>query len=165
MPALSGTINLAQNVVFSQTVFGATVQLPINFPSGTSNSVGLSSGSGAGQYQHCYANASLSVASGTPSVLNLTATLVQPDGTTGTFADVVFLAFYCPATNTDYMTVGGGTDPLAWLTTAIKVYPGQTVITAYPVASGLTVAITTGDRINVNSNSGTQVMQVVILGH
>lgn len=97
--------------------------------------------------------------------LNLTNTLTQPDGTLATFADVLVLCLYAPSTNTDYINVGAGTDPLAWLTNAIPIYPGMTLNMLYPVVAGLAVTTTSADRINIVANSATQSLTVLLAGH
>jgi hypothetical protein len=165
MPAYQGTLSVNQSMIFysqSGPALGVSAQIPVNFP-GTGGTIQLTAGAGANQYAHLYASTATYGTGGT--ALNLTNTLTQPDGTLATFADVTGIMVSCPSTNTDYISVGAGTDPLAWLTNAIKVYPGMTLVMAYPVATGLAVTTTTADRINVVANSGTQTASVMIIGH
>lgn len=166
MPAGTGTLSLTQQIIFaSLPALGNSAQIPVVFPTASagSNNIQLGSGSGAGKYNVAYASTQNYGTGGT--ALNLTNTLTQPDGTLATFADVLVLAVYCPIANTDYISVGAGTDPLAWLTNAIKVYPGMCVTTTFPVATGLAVTTTTADRINVVANSGTQSATILLVGH
>lgn len=166
MPAGTGTLSLTQVINFqSLPALGISSGIPVTFPTGASstNNVQLGAGSGAGKYNVAYASTANYGTGGT--ALNLTNTLVQPDGTVATFADVLVICLYAPIANTDYISVGAGTDPLAWLTTAIKIYPGMTLNMLFPVATGLAVTTTTGDRINIVANAGTQSLTVLLAGH
>lgn len=165
MPAGSGSLNFQQQLNFkslSAPALGMPGSIPVQFLSNALASLSLSAGSGAGQYNSMYA---ASISSGSPTVLNLTNTLTMPDGTLATFADIILIGVYCPIANTDYISMGAGTDFIVWLTTAIKLYPGQYFITALPVATGLAVTTTTADRITFTPNSGTQAATIMIAGH
>lgn len=162
MPATLSNFSTAQQANWYKTIFGNNIPLQYAFGGGVQMAVGAAGTANA--YQTAYGG-TLSVVNPTPTVLNLTASLIQPDGTTGTFADLLLVCLSCPTTNTDYITYGGGSNPVVYFTTAQKVYPGQTINIIYPVANGLAVTATTADRINLNSNSGTQVVNVLLAGH
>lgn len=169
MPAGSGTLQISQQVTFlsqSAPALGMPGQIPIQFPGslGAAATTSLSAGTGAAQYRSLYA-VSGTTAGTTPIVKNLTATLVQPDGSVATFADLIAIMFSCPAANTDYITLGAGTDPVAWLTTGLLIYPGMTMIVTVPQATGLAVTATTGDRITWAANSGNQGFVALFCGH
>jgi len=165
MPAGSASLNFQQQINFkslSAPALGTPAQIAVQFLSNALSAVSLAAGSGAGQYNTMYAG---TFSSGSPTVLNLTNTLTMPDGTLATFADVILIAVYAAAANTDYISMGAGTDAVAWLSTAIKLYPGQYFVTALPVATGLAVTTTTADRITFTPNSGTQAGTVMLAGH
>lgn len=170
MPAGTGSLDFLQTLTFlsqSTPSLGQPGQISVAFP-GKSNTKAattpqsLAAGSGAGQYNSMFIN---SYSSASATVLNLTNTLTQPDGTLATFADVILIAVSCPPTNTDYITLGAGTDPLAWFDTAIKIYPGATFVYMQPTATGLAVTTTTADRVTLTPNSGTQAFTIMLAGH
>jgi hypothetical protein len=167
MPALSAGSNVAQSVQYSKTVFGIAQPLPLNFPSpdfGASN-FAWGAGSGAKQYNNCTEAASVGVAYGTPLVLDLTS-CPDPAGATVTFADVVAIWLSCPSTNTNPIAVGAGTDPVAWLTNAITMYPGMGYVMVYPVVTGLAITASTACKVTFTAQtSGTQNISYVFLGH
>jgi hypothetical protein len=170
MPAGTGSLNFQQILTFlsqSAPSLSQPGQITVQFPGkgntkAAANPVSLTAGSGAGQYNSMFIN---SYSSSSPTVLNLTNTLTQPDGTLATFADLILIAISCPTTNSDYVSLGAGTDFVVWMTTAIKIYPGQTLITTLPVATGLAVTTTTADRVTITPNSGTQAFTIMLAGH
>lgn len=163
MPGTLSVVSTAQQINWTQTVFGNSISLPIQFGSQQQLTVGTVGTANA--FQATYAG-TRNVVSGTPDVLNLTATLIQPDGTTATFTDLVVVAISCPTSNTDYITLGGGTDPVAYFATnQVVIYPGSTFSFVYPVANALAITASTADRLTVTSHSGTQTYNILLVGH
>jgi hypothetical protein len=103
------------------------------------------------------------VPSGSPVSLVLgNASLTQPDGSTATFTDVVFLAI--KNNGAAVLTVGGGTNAMTSIGT-ITVAAGATAIVACPTATGYALTASTADVIKFTSASGTLAVDVMIAGH
>ena len=162
MPAALSQVTTSQLINWIETVFGNVIKLPYQF--GGPVQLSVAAAGTANTFQSTY-GATLSVVNPTTTALNLTNTLPQPDGTLATFVDIVMLAINCPTTNTDFITFGGGTDPVAYFGAAKAINPGQTSTFFWPAANAFPVTATTADRINLNSNSGTQTVNVLIVGH
>lgn len=168
MPAYLGTIYLSQSLSYtaqSAPSLGATAQIPIQFLNVAATQL-TAGASGALKYNVAWA-ISATTSGTTPIVYDFAGgSLLQPDGnTTTTFADFILFCIQCPSTNTDYISVGAGSNPVVWFTNAVKVYPGMTIILALPVATGLVITATSADKVTVTSHGGNQTFTILAAGH
>jgi hypothetical protein len=166
MPAGTGTINLSQVINFlsvAGNALGVASGIPVNFLPGLATQ--LTAGSGAKQYNNAFAVGPVTTSGTTPIVYNLTNTLVEPSGEIATFADITLLCITCPSSNTDFIKLGAGTDPVVEFTNAWDIFPGMTLVLFISTATGLAVTTTTADRLTVTSNSGNQTFQLLLAGH
>jgi hypothetical protein len=163
MPAAPSILNFQQILNWYLTYYGVQSTVSFQFAPGIVN---LNPGSGASQFNNLFAKSGRSIVSGTPDAWNLTSgALTNPDGTTATFADIVLLLVQTPATNTDYIALGGGTNPVVSMSTGtIKLPPNSVVCwsnlaaSAYAVGSG-------ANQLNFAANGGTQSYSFAVLGH
>jgi hypothetical protein len=130
----------------------------------------LADGSGANQVNKMFHDQRTLAASGTED-LDLAGSLVDPLGTTLTFAKIRALLIYAAAANTNLVNVGGAaslgfTTWVGDVTDVVKIRPGGLFLLTAPDATAYAVTAGTGDLLTItNSSSGTGVTyDIVILG-
>lgn len=102
-----------------------------------------------------------SIVSGVALSLDLSGSLIQPDGATAVFVEVTaILVKHVSATAGGYLTIGGGSNPLAGVTgfAGVDGYFSFSFDTGAPVAAG------SADLLQITASTGTVVADVIIVG-
>lgn len=163
MAVTSATVNpsLQAHIPKSFGNFASALDLILNFGGATQ----LTSGAGANQFAHLYV-VSASIASGTPLVIDVTGSLVEPDGTTFVITDIIGVAVKNNGTSAQLITIGGGSNPVVSIWSANLLIPGGvTVLIFNPNASAYAVNASTAHTMQFSCASGTAVVDIAILGH
>lgn len=163
MSVTSATVNANAQIHIPKSFgnFASALDLVLNFAAPAS----LASGSGAAQFAHCYIT-SASIVSGSPLVIDVTGSLVEPDGTTFVVTDIVAILVKNNGTTGQIITMGGGSNPVVSFVSANAIIPpGATMIFFNPAASGYAVNASTAHTLQFANASGTAVVDIAILGH
>jgi hypothetical protein len=160
-------VSLATLYTGTQPLSGQTPQMQVNYQ----QSLGLGSGTGAGQADKLWMSGARTLAASANEDLDLAGTLVDALGATLTLARVKGIIIAASSANTNDVQVGGAAANgfISWVGSAtdkVKVKPGGVFAlfapdaTAYPVTGG------TADLLRVtNGGAGTSVTyDVIVLG-
>jgi hypothetical protein len=127
----------------------------------------ISQGAGLNQSDRIWHDTRTIAASGTDD-LDLAGVLVDPFGTTITFARIKGILISAATGNTNNVVAGAGTNPFVnWLggtTPTVNIRPGGLLFVLAPDATGYVVTAATADIFRVaNSGAGTSVTYDIVL--
>lgn len=113
----------------------------------------------AGYADRLYVPAAQSIVAASPLSIDLSGSLVQPDGSACVFVRVKGIYIKNTST-TGYLTIGGGSNPLAGVTGFAG--PGGVFLCTHD--DGMTVIAATGDILKITASAGTVVAEIVVWG-
>lgn len=129
----------------------------------------LLDGAGLGQASKAFSDKRTLAASANDS-LDLAGVLVDAFGAIITFTKIKGIVIAAAATNTDTISVGGGSNPFASFfgdaTDELVIRPGGLFLLTAPDAAGYTVTAATGDLLAIanNSASGAAEYDIILIG-
>mgnify|MGYP006921396390 CR=1 FL=1 len=100
-----------------------------------------------------------SIVNGVALSLDLRGSLTQPDGSAAVFVEVTAILIK-HISGTGYLTIGGGSNPIAGVTG----FAGVGGFFALSHDAGIATVAGTGDLLQVTSSSGTVVADIIIIG-
>lgn len=109
----------------------------------------------------------LSIVNGAPTSLDLSGSLLMPNGSAAVFAKVGLLWVMnrdLVAQTTHILSIGGGSNALAWLPSQSVGGPGAEFYKKDPSLAGLAVTAATADILTLTSAAGTIPVDVLIIG-
>jgi hypothetical protein len=165
LSSVNGSMSLVSNLLESSGISGQALK----FSPSQAATFAFQNGSGADQ-SNKFVPFSGSVTSGSPvdHDLNGGALIDYVTGTAVSFTRLSLVWIINLSTAT-YISVGGGSNPVADFTNAIKVRPstsvnyGQMCMSA-PDATGIAVVAATGDILRITANSGTASYLMLLWG-
>jgi hypothetical protein len=160
-------VSLATLLTGSSPIAGAIPQLPVTYQ----QSLGLGSGTGAGQADKLWVSGARTLAASATEDLDLAGTLLDAFGGVLALARVKGLIIAAAATNTNDVVVGAAAANAFFscfgsATDKVKVKPGGVLALFAPDATAYPVTSTTADLLRVgNSAAGTSVTyDVIVIG-
>lgn len=161
--------NIAATGGFNLNLIDITTNV-INLGFGTALQY-LTNGVGALQAQWIAAN-TIAVPNGSPVTLNLN-TLTQPDGSTFTPLDILFIGFINTSVTTGQdVTIGGGSNPIVSAFSGNIVLPagsadnpGTPVCIGNSNATGYAINLSTACNFRLSSAAGTPDVAYLLFGH